>query len=173
MIEKFKSYIKLGSSILQNCLLLVIGNLGLIGILSGQAFINVEGNWNYAISPIVEAGNDFSYEYTSNPAQVYLSATTSKGKGNGNFRWSFSIHKEDIFWDAALQLFVKRTGNGNGGGFIQGGTAFQEISNNDNFFFSGKKSRADIPLQFQIQGVSVLIPSGNYATSVVYTLREE
>ncbi len=177
MIEKFMIIIKWKKAVFQRSFFALIFNFYLIFSLQGQTSMSVNGNWNYTVSPVIEAGNDFSLFYTSAPDQVYLSA--DKNKAKGNFKWSFSIHKEDVLWDNTMRLFVKRTGNGtntsngNGGGLIQGGTAFQEINNTDNFFFSGKKGRVDIPVQYQIQGLSVLIPADNYSTNIVYTLREE
>ena len=42
-----------------------------------------------------------------------------------------------------------------------------------NYFFDGKKGRLDIPIQYQIENVSVLVPAGNYSTTIVFTMTEE
>lgn len=144
--------------------------------LVGQITFNVNGTWNYSVASNLEAGSDFTGIYTSDLAQVYLSATTTKAKGN--FNWSVSIHKEDSNWDASMNISARRTGsglssgNGNGGGLIQGGSNFQQLNSIPTSFFSGKKGRLDIPIQYQIDNVSVLIPSGTYSTTIVFTLTD-
>ena len=75
-------------------------------VLIGQVSFNVNGSWNYTISSNLEAGNDFVGTYTSDVAQAYISATTSKGKGN--FNWSISIHRADINWDATMRIYARR-----------------------------------------------------------------
>ncbi len=145
-----------------------------------QVSFNASGSWTSFISSNLEAGSNFSSGYTSSSNQVYISATTTKGKGKaGNFGWNVSVHKEDSNWHSSLGLSVRRTGsgnstsNGNGGGLIQGGTAFQGLSGTTSAFFSGKKGHTDIPIQYQVTGVSVLIPSGVYSTTVVFTLTDQ
>jgi len=144
--------------------------------LLGQVSFNVNGAWNYRVASNLEAGSDFSGTYTSDLAQVYLSATKTKAKGN--FRWNVSVHKEDNNWDASMNISARRTGsgissgNGNGGGLIQGGTNFQQLNSIPTSFFTGKKGRLDIPIQYQIENVSVLIPSGTYSTTVIFTMTD-
>lgn len=145
--------------------------------LLGQVSFNVNGSWNYYIASNLEAGSDFAGTYQSDEAQVYISTTTRKGKGN--FNWSISVHKEDINWDPSLRISARRTGsgtssgNGNGGGLIQGGTDFQELTGGLRYFFSGKKGRLEMPIQYQIDNVSVLIPADNYSTTIIFTMTEE
>lgn len=143
----------------------------------GQIGINVAGNWDFTIpsTDISEAGADFSGTYTSATNQITIDINNSN---NGNVRWEVYIEKQDIDWHPDLDPYVRRTGNGtgngngNGNGFVQLGTNFQLITSTSQFFFKGRKKRQNIPIQYEIRNVSVLIPAKSYETTIIYTVTE-
>ncbi|MFC1784691.1 hypothetical protein ACFL0J_03565 [Candidatus Neomarinimicrobiota bacterium] len=138
--------------------------------LIGQArTIIVTGDWNYTIptTGITEAGEDFADTYESNIDQVILDVKAPQP-------WNVSINKIDIDWPGFI-LSVQRTGDGNGSRPVIGGIGYRVItSGSPVIFFSGDKNRQGIPIQYQIQNVSVIsIPTGTYSATIVYTLTDQ
>jgi len=144
---------------------------------SGQIGIDIVGTWSYSVSEtdITEAGSDFSGTYTSAANQILVNIPHSN---NGNFNYDVHIQKQDIDWHTDLDLYVRRTGsgngagNGNGNGFVQLGTNYQLVTSTNQFFFKGRKKRQDIPIQYEIRNVSVLMPAKSYETTIIYTVTE-
>ncbi len=149
-----------------------------LGMTYSQLGIQVNGDWNYSIATtdISEAGLDFTGTYASASNQILIDITYPN---NANVKWEVHVEKQDIDWDSSLDLYVRRTGNGNGqgngngNGFVQLGTAYQLITSNSQFFFKGRKRRTDIPIQYELRGVSVLIPAKAYETTIIYTVTEK
>lgn len=145
--------------------------------------IQTVGSWNPNISSnaIVEAGLNYATDY--NVESLRNQTNVSLQRGGGFFgvyigSWRVDISKVDLNWDSRLRLEVRRTGTGNGTGWwffapaISNGTVYQQIQNNATPFFQGNGVFTNIPIQYRISGLSVLIPAGNYSTTVVYTLLE-
>ncbi len=146
-----------------------------------QINIDVSGNWSYSLmaSDLMEAGSDFSGTYTSSSNQVLIDVFQDFFLYNLflNYRWRIDVMKSDIDWDSNLILQARRTGNGNPfwnffPGNVTGGLSYQQITNSNQSFFNGRKSRYNIPIQYRISGVSVLIPAKTYITTIVYTVTE-
>ena len=129
--------------------------------------ISITGQWNYTIptTDITEAGEDFTGIYTSSVNQVYLDVEY-------NQKWAVSVRKNNIDWDDNIHIWIHRTGNGYGRGNIKGGINYIDIPNNETGFVTGNKEQYSVPLQFQIQNVSVTIPAHNYIAEIVYTLTD-
>lgn len=141
-----------------------------------QIAILVTGNWITVldVASTTEAGIDFYSTYLSAPDEVLVDVFKTSG-GNTPFWWRVDVRKSDVDWDSNLQLFIKRTGTGyapNGNSFIIGGTSFQLLTNTNQLFFLGRRQRYNIPIQFQLTGVSVLLPVKTYVTTVIYTVTE-
>ena len=146
-----------------------------------QININANGNWIYPVSPleITEAGTDFSGTFTSSANQVLVDITQNNFWANLllNYSWRVDIRKSDVDWNPSLSLFAQRTGNGTPfwnflPGTINGGTTYQQLTNINQTFFNGTRTRLDIPIQYQITGVSVLLPAKTYTSTVIYTVTE-
>lgn len=78
-------------------------------------------------------------------------------------------------WDPALVLSVKRTGSGSGLALILGSTDFVVLSSSVKQFFTvalsiALPSKDGITIQYQISGLSVLLPAKTYTTTVMYTV---
>ncbi|MCR9286388.1 MAG: hypothetical protein NXI23_03255 [Bacteroidetes bacterium] len=144
----------------------------------GQIQINLTGAWDFTIpnNDIFEAGLDFSGTYSSNANEVTVSITQQGFFANFfNYNWRVDIRKLDIDWHSDIQLYARRTGNGNPFflyGNIIGGTSYQQLNTSNQIFFSGNRSRLDIPIQYEIRNVSVLIPAKTYETTIIYTVTE-
>ena len=136
--------------------------------------INAIGSWSVSVpsNTISEAGNDYSMSLTSMTNQTILDinvplTTTS---------WRVDVNKQDSFWNNALKLWIRKTGDGVGiaGSSISpiGTIPFFQLANMGQPFFTGIKNYVGIPIQYEIRGLSVLIPASTYNTTVVYTITE-
>jgi hypothetical protein len=136
--------------------------------------INAIGSWSVSVpsNTISEAGNDYNMNLTSMSNQTMLDinvplTTTS---------WRVDANKQDSFWNNSLTLWIRKTGDGVGtaGSSISpiGTIPFFQLANMGQAFFSGVKNYVGIPIQYEIRGLSVLIPASTYNTTVVYTITE-
>ena len=139
-------------------------------------------NSNYSIS---EAGEDYQASI-ENESSVYISVVNNDYWDkyfNPNKKWSVSISKSDIAWDADLILQVKRAGNGDGSGHghssnshnsqIYDGTYYQTVSDMPIYFFSGKREVYDIPLTFKVSGASVTMGAQQFETNIILTISDD
>ncbi|MFT5885818.1 MAG: hypothetical protein ACI9IP_002280 [Arcticibacterium sp.] len=160
------------STIRMKCLT-YIAVLVLFSFSSIAQSITVTGSW-YASVPattVTEAGNDydsgFFLESTTNQTEVKINTSS----GSGTKTWVVSVSKLDVNWDSRFVLAAKRTGDGTGSGLTLG-TSYITLTNNNQIFFRGENNVNKIPIQYKLSGISVLIPSGDYSTNVVYTYQE-
>lgn len=133
-------------------------------------FITVSGNWNTVlpVESVSEAGEDFFSTYNSALNQVLIDID-----GTGKFSFRVDVQKVDTDWSAALKLYIRRSGNGNSGhphSVITGGMTYFQLTNVGQTFFSGERQWYNIPVQFQLTGVSVLVPAKTHTTTVIYTI---
>lgn len=89
--------------------------------------------------------------------------------------WTISVRQATTAsWDPALKISVRRTGDGTGAAIIGGGTAYQLVTTTATSFFSGllnlTSNRDAIPIQYKIEGFSVLLPVKQYSTTIQYTV---
>lgn len=132
--------------------------------------IRAIGGWNNSISAntITTAGNDYSLNVISGINQTSLDISPTA------INWIVRINKIDNHWHNSLELYAKRTGNGLilATATISGGAIFSVIQNTSTEFFRGTISITSIPIQYEIKGLSVLIPAGNYSTTIYYTISD-
>ncbi len=136
-------------------------------LLAQQTIIRVTGSWTLSIPStiVTEAGADMQNTFTSNPDQFEIDIKAKDW-------WQVEIRLDDNNLPQPIELWVRRTGNGQGGGTINGGTEFQQLSQTYQLFFTGSKNRRNIPIQFEFRNVSVTVNSGTYTTTIVYTLTD-
>jgi hypothetical protein len=140
-----------------------------------SANVIVSGSWNANIpsSTIIEAGNNYTGNYASASNQVQISHTVNPFWYWGH-SWTVEIRKNDVNWDTSLKLYARRTGNGSGqilcSSTITGGLSYQEITGIDTYFYSGRCNRSNVPIQYELRNLSVLIPAGNQSTTITYTV---
>lgn len=153
----------------------------------GQSITVSGGTWTPTVASITEAGND----YTSSTAQSSTSQTNISitmpdvffGFLGNNYTINIKRIDSGTNWDGAgIQIWAKRSGNGTGGGssffgtssITGGNVTFQQITTANLYFFEGVNfgttPRSNITIQYEIRGISVLVPVNNYATTIVFTL---
>jgi hypothetical protein len=140
--------------------------------------IEVNSDWSLKISSsdILDAGLDYPTSYMSKTGKIRFDITHNKSKERDGYDWSISIQKSDLFWDNQLKIFAKRTSDGlaysnsNYPHSVGGGEVFQEITDFNQFFFSGLRGLTDIEIQYKLEGVSVLIPAEKHEAEIIYTI---
>jgi hypothetical protein len=145
-------------------------------VLAKSQNISASSGWtaNVSSNEITDAGLDYSGTYQSSANQTNITASSF-----GIFRnYYVYIQKSDLDWNSNLSIWAKRTGDGCGGWFgsISGGTNYIQLTNSSQLLFSGgigfSTSRNNVPIQYQIQGLSVLLPAKIYSVSVIYTVSD-
>jgi hypothetical protein len=150
---------------------LIISNV----IYSQKDKLTVSGNWSKIIttSDISDAGNDYPSSFISLANQSLISISPG-GASKDYVNINVHVKRVDIVWDDRLNLKIRRTSNGtNGNAIISGGLIFQTINKDINSkLFSCTGDHTNVPLQYEITGISVLlpVPAEPYSTTVVFTL---
>jgi hypothetical protein len=134
----------------------------------GQSSITItNSSWTPSVgtNPVSITGNDYiNSTLTSSVYQSLLNVNSNEG-------YTISINKTDIDWIAGLSLWVGRTGDGTASSAtISANVPFIQLTYLDQALFTGNKDRINIPLQFEIRGLSVLLPAKQYTTTIVFTI---
>ena len=124
------------------------------------------------------AGNDLPDTYTTAPDHMKLSVELGGGyKGNKDGRqWKVEVQRVDIDWHRDLDLYVRLTGEGTGpekAKVVKGGQVFQRLKRSPDEFFECKGWRYEIPIQFELRGVSLLLPVKTYRVEVLFTIIDD
>jgi hypothetical protein len=134
--------------------------------------ITVMGGWTNPIDStdlISGAGSHLTNSYQSGINATILTIT---GNNKKNAVWQVYVSRSDMNWPSNFVLCVKRTGAGDGkeGTTINGGLSFIEVGAAKTLFFSGTGNHHNIPIQYQLSGVSLQTGPNNYNTGVVFTV---
>ena len=128
------------------------------------------GNWSSTIDAsdlVAGPGSDLISTYQSNSDQTLL--TVSNTTGNDDV-WRVDVKRTDTNWHNDFVFYVKRTGDGTGGGSITGGNTYQEVGTTNSSFFSGSGDRSNITIQLQLSGMSIQVPPDTYSTTITCTV---
>ncbi|REH45844.1 hypothetical protein C7448_10996 [Tenacibaculum gallaicum] len=138
------------------------------------------GGWTPAISSsdILDAGSDYNTNVSSNTEHSTINITGTSLLCLGILvapDYQIRINRQDNNWNNLLQLFLRRTGDGEPtllclGCFIENGNNYIEIESIDKYFFNIRGCYSNVPIQYELRGLSVLIPPDNYSTEVIYTI---
>jgi len=148
---------------------IIFGSIAIGEKIQAQINITVTGSWSETIDAsdlLAGAGSDLINTYESIADAVSISISETSGASDN---WRVDVKKVDTNWDSSFYLYVKRTSDGTGGS-VSGGTAYQEITDVDESFFSGSDDVSGIDIQLKLSGVSVQIPPDSYMTTVYYTV---
>lgn len=136
--------------------------------------IDVSGKWRESIraSDISEAGDDYIGTYESNTDETEITID-AKNQHNKNKRTTVKVHMEyDLRdWHSNLVLQIRRTSGGTNRNYnIEDGLFYQIITNNSTDFFHTYGDQEDVPIQYKISGISVLLPVQDYTATIVFTV---
>lgn len=143
---------------------------------AGAQNISASSGWtaNVSSNQISDAGLDYGGTYQSSSNETYVSVSGLRYFGS----YYVEVEKSEIDWDPRLSISVRRTGNGSGGWFssITGGTNWLELKNSGQLFYYGgtgfATARLNVPVQYQIKGLSVLLPAKSYSVNIRYTVSD-
>lgn len=132
--------------------------------------LSTMGQWNPAVYGMIsEAGLDYPLSIVSSANQTLIDVQTDP---LGSANWRVQISRQDINWHGNLQLYMRCTGEGIGTGSINGINNYILLNTQPSDFLSGTESCNSIPIQYQITGLSVLLPVQTYSTNIVFTFIE-
>lgn len=148
--------------------LIFIAFLVISGSLFGQINVTVTGSWIIPIgeSDISTIGNDYPAAFTSTDNQTTL-FLDPKNKNKSIYVY---VTRSDIAWHNNLTLKIRHTSTNIN---IIGGSSFTTITNSQSPvtpLFNWKGDFITIPLQYEITGISVLLPVASYSTIITYTV---
>jgi len=143
----------------------------------GQVQLRVIGHPVFPASTfdLTEAGTDYTHIVTSTSGTVItISHKNGREKNFGEFEWRLAVHKSDVYWNNELKVDIRRSGDGEPGSrfnnWIAGGTNFQTLTAMPITFFEGGAVRNNVPVEFRIKNISVLIPADEYETTIYFTV---
>ncbi|MDI9863717.1 hypothetical protein QM480_05245 [Flectobacillus sp. DC10W] len=126
-------------------------------------------SWSVTVpaSNITTAGLNYSTNMTSATNQSLMNVNTL-------LTYEVRAKKQDTLWDSRLELYVRKTGDGTPNILTAtispaGVGSYNLLSSSDVKIFSGLLGSSNIPLQYEIRGISVLVPVRTYSTTIVYT----
>ena len=145
-------------------------------VAAGPAFqFTLSNNWATPSFGVADLSGGAGTNFLSSSWTSAANAAELEVKGSSMTGWNITVHKVDSAgWATTnLRLDVQRTGNGAGGATLSGGTAYQEITSTDTWFFRGVGGdKKNIPLQYQIRNISVALGAATFRTTVYYTVTE-
>ena len=133
--------------------------------------VETRRGWSKTISAsdIKEAGNDYVGTYESSDKQTEI--TISDRDKDDETRVLVRKEYDSGDWHPDLILQIKRTDTNEKDS--SGGLLFQTITDMDAFFFNTEGKQEDVPLQYKISGISVLLPVQEYTTTIIFTVYDD
>lgn len=135
-----------------------------------QPRISVSGGWFLSISEldlVSGPGSDLKSTYLSPP-----DATLIDIKAEPKTLWSIYAKRTAAATDG-IGISVKRTSDGKGKGWVEGGEYFIPLGDGYTKLFHGKGERIDITLQYRITGISINTPPGMKNIHINFIIEEE
>lgn len=126
------------------------------------------GDWFESVGPsslVDGAGTDIRPLIESASYQAGVGIVGTQGEP-----WTLVVQRSAANLPAGVTLAVRRTGSGNCTG-LAGGTAYQEIDDQVQAFFSGQGDCSGVGIQLSLQGVSVRQAPSAYGATLLYSLR--
>lgn len=142
--------------------------------LRGQDIV-VKGGWSLTVDEsnlAGGAGTDLIDTYESDLEALEIRIRKGGLTKFDDWYWRVDVNKSDFNWHQDFRLDVRRTSDGTGEGNISGGSAYREVTDSPDTFFSGSRNRSQIGVQLRLRGMSVSVPPDDYSTTVYYTVIE-
>lgn len=145
----------------------------LTNINAGAYWISSSGKWSETLDRqdfMGPSGFKLIDELESDPAEVELVITSIFTTPR---KWKVNVKRSDTNWPKALDLWIRRTGDGtiSEGGTIKHGAKYSKVKANEKKFFAGQAKWVwGIPVQFKLQGLSSVLSPGTFSTTITYTI---
>lgn len=134
--------------------------------------ITANGGWTETIDAsdlAAGAGSNLISTYTSGSGATLINVSATLDL----LGWTVSVQRSDVNWLPSFHLYAKRTGSGSGCS-VNNGTTYQEVTTSGQSFFACpallNNGVSNVPVQYQLTGVSVAVPAGTYSTTIIYTV---
>jgi len=131
--------------------------------------MRLRGNWSLTIDASDLAGGtgtDIVSTYYSNADEIMASVIRT------STTWDVYVQGEVTNWHNDMRVSIRRTGDGNGTGWISGGTSWLQITLGSQLFYSGSNRRRNVPVQLRLAGVSLQVPADTHSGTITYTVVE-
>ncbi len=127
------------------------------------------GSWTHSINEtyLSGPGSDLVETYESVSNQILMDIHGQKLEN-----YQVTLQRSDVVWNSYFRVYARRTSDGNGNGYISGGTEYVEAGTSSQEFFRGGKNRSNIAIQLRLSGVTVGAEYGTYVTNVIYTITQ-
>ena len=106
-------------------------------------------------------------ELQSAPGSVLLHIINDGGRSEP---WKIEVRFQGTPLPGGSVLSVRRTGPGQGFGWIDGGLAFVPLGERPVTLCSGSGDRMQIPLQMKFSGINPSTPSGELRSGILFTV---
>ncbi len=106
-------------------------------------------------------------ELRSAPGSVLLHVVDDGGRDEP---WRIEVRLQGALLPGEAALAVRRTGTGQGFGWIDGGLAFVPVGERPVTLCSGSGDRMQIPLQVKFSGINPSTPSGELRSGILFTV---
>ena len=131
--------------------------------------ISAVGVWSTSLTAsdlAAGAGSDLRSPIESAAGQVALTISNTAGGS-----WAVTVRNDGALWPAGAHISVRIASAGSGAGSVSGGGAYLTLGGAAQTLLSGTGDRADVQLQFKLDGVSVRNSFGNYSANIIYSLQ--
>lgn len=129
--------------------------------------IRINGEWHLYLTTydLINTPNQVP-QYVSDNSQIDLDIKQSKTD------WIISVCCIQNYWPSQLDVYLRRTSDGNGPGYVSGGTGWKEVETISESFFIGNRQRSNIDIQCGIDGISLQLSPDIYSSTIVYTITD-
>lgn len=127
------------------------------------------GGSTFTTPKVKKAGDDFKNNKAKKRLKGRLKISFPNQFGQYYQYWTVEVRREDIHWDNRLSIWARRKNNTSG---VYYGSYFRKIHICDDFFFNGYGSKNNIQIEFELRGLSVVIPADTYETEIIFTVMD-
>ena len=103
----------------------------------------------------------------STPGSVALHVVNAR---DNDEPWRIEVRLLGLPLPEGAKLWLRRSGTGQGGGWIRDGLAFIPVGESPALLFSGAGDRMQVPLQMKVTGITPRTPAGTLRTSLLFSV---
>ena len=139
---------------------------------TAQSVAVIGSSWSNSVAAnsVSQAGVDHSTTTLTSLSNQSLLDVTGV---NASTSWTVSVQTQFSDFSNGLSLWLRKTGDGSSielGNSFSGTPNFIQLSNLGQYLCNGVKNRNSIPIQYEIRGISVLVPARTYGATVLFTI---
>lgn len=127
----------------------------------------IGGGTEFVTPNIRKAGDDFKNKKAKKRLKAKINISFPNQFSQYFQYWTVEVRRQDIHWDNRLSLWARRKNNTSS---VWYGSYFRKVHICDDFFFNGCGAKNNIQIEFELRGLTVLIPVDTYETEVVFTV---